>query len=110
MLAEQFVLKEIILRAVAAQRLNRHSQNQQPAVNAIAVPRELRSRRIKGDHDPDAKPEENRHEQDLAEQEYAIQTLRALRNHDYFPKPRRRVRDGGPRSTRGKTGASIMLK
>lgn len=107
MLAQQFVLEEIVLRAIAAQRLDCHSQNQQPAVNAIPVPRQLRSRRIEGDHDPDAEPEEDRHKYDLAEEKNAIQTLRALRNHDYFLKPMRRVRDGSPRSTRGKTGASI---
>jgi hypothetical protein len=63
--------------------------------------------RKKGDHDPDAKPEEDRYEHDLAEQENAIQTLRALRNHDYFPKPMMRVRDGRPHSTLGKTGAAL---
>jgi hypothetical protein len=72
MLAQQFVLEKIVLRAVAAERLDRHSQNQQPAVNAIAAPRQLRSRGIKGDHHPDAEPEKNRHEYDLAEQENAI--------------------------------------
>src|ERR1700676_848120 len=81
MLAQQFVLEEIVLRAVTAQRLDRHSQNQQPAVNAISAPGQFRPWRIKRDHDPDAEPEKNRHERDLAEKENAIQTLGALRNH-----------------------------
>ena len=95
MLAQQFVLEEIILRAVAAQRLDRHSQHQQPAVNAIAAPGEFRAAgRIKGDHDPDAEPEEDGDDEDLAEQENAIETLRALRDHVICREPRVRVRDG----------------
>ena len=107
MLAEQFVRHEIIPGAGAGQRLDRHSQDQQPAVNAIPAPGQFRTLGIKGDHDPDAKPEKDCDEHDLAEQENAIKTLRALRDHCYFPKPMMRVRDGGLCSTRGKTGASI---
>ena len=72
MLAQQLVLEEIIFRPVPAQRLDRHAQDQQSAVNAIALPGQFPSRRIKGDHDPDAEPEKDGHEQDLAEQENAI--------------------------------------
>src|ERR1043166_387928 len=107
MLAQQFVLEKIIFRPVTAERFDQHSQNQQPAVNAVATPGQLRSRRMEGDHDPDPEPEEDRHQHDLAKQENAIQTLRALRNHDYFAKSMRRVRDGGPCSTCGKTGLAI---
>ena len=38
MLAQQFVLEEIIFRTVAAERFERHAQDEQPAINAVASP------------------------------------------------------------------------
>src|SRR5207248_2620047 len=106
-LAEQFILEEIIFRSVAAQGFERHPENKQPAINAVAPPGQLGPRRVKRNHDPDPEPEKDRDDQDLAEQENAIETLRALGDHDYVRLPNLRVRDGRPRSTRGKTGPAI---
>ena len=108
MLTEQFVLQEIVFRTVAAERFERHAQDEQSAIDAVASPGPFRAAGgIKRDHDPDAKIEKNRHERDLAEQENSVETLRSLRNHDYSPMPSLRVRDGRVRSTRGKTGTII---
>ena len=108
MLAQQFVLEEIIFRPVPAERLQRHSQDEQSAINAVASPGPFRpAGRIKRDHYPDAKAEEDRDDHDLAEQENPVETLRSLRHHDYSPMPSLRVRDGRARSTRGKTGTVI---
>src|SRR5688572_25935014 len=82
MLAEQFVLEKIILRAVTAERFERHPQDEQAAVNAVAAPGPFRSAiGIKRHHYPDAQPEEEGDNDDLAEQENAIESLRALRDH-----------------------------
>ena len=85
MLAEQFVLQEIILRSVAAERLQRHARGPATRNKCCSGARSVRRRRrMEGDHDPDAEPEEDRDEDDLAEQEKAIETFRALRDHDYL--------------------------
>ena len=60
----------------------------------IAPPGELAAVGVKGDHDPDAEPEEQGDDDDLAEQEKAVETLRALRDHGYASRQGVRVRDG----------------
>ena len=72
MLAEQLVLQEIVFRTVAAERFDRHAENEQPAIDGVAPPGQLRPRRIKRHQDPDPEPEENRDDQNLAQQEDAI--------------------------------------
>src|SRR5207302_8167852 len=58
--------------------------------------------RVKRDHHPHTEPEKQSDNNDLAEQEKAVETFRALRNHGYDAGVGWRVRDGGVASTRGK--------
>ena len=82
MLPEQFVLQKIIFRSITAQGFQSHAEHEQPAINGVAPPGPLgAARRIKRHHYPDAEPEKQRDHHDLAEQEDAIKTLRALRDH-----------------------------
>src|SRR6266480_248981 len=69
MLTKQFVLQEIIFRAVASERFEKHAEHEHAAVNAVTAPGQVRAGRIKGDQDPDSEPEERRNNGDLAEQE-----------------------------------------
>ncbi|MEY2531637.1 MAG: hypothetical protein QOI96_1722, partial [Verrucomicrobiota bacterium] len=48
------------------------------------------------------------HDQDLAEQEKAVETFRALRNHVYVAGVGVRLRDGSQASTRGKIIADMV--
>ncbi|MEY2525607.1 MAG: hypothetical protein QOE73_378 [Verrucomicrobiota bacterium] len=108
MLPQQFILQEIILRAVARERFQEHSHDEQAAVNAIPAPCQFGAGRIKCDHGPDTNPEKRRHDQDLAEQEKAVETFRALRNHGYVAGVDVRLRDGSQASTRGKIIADMV--
>ena len=81
MLAEQFVLQKIILRSVAAERFERHPENEKPAINTVAAPGQLRAGGVKRHHHPDAEPEQHGDDRDLAQQEDAIKALRALGDH-----------------------------
>ena len=83
MLAEEFALEKISFRTFPAERFTEEADDQHRAINAVATPGKLRALRVKGHHDPDAKPEESRHDCDLAKQKKAIQTLRALGDHGY---------------------------
>ena len=62
-------MQEIIFRAVATQRFHSHSSDEERAVDAVTTPGELRTRRVKCDHHPDAEPKEHRDNRDLAQQE-----------------------------------------
>src|SRR2546423_2911461 len=54
-LAEQFVLKEIIFRPVTAERFERHPEHEKSAINGVTSPGPLGAAgRVKRDHDPDA--------------------------------------------------------
>ena len=81
MLPEQFVLQKIMLRSVAAERLQQHAENEHSAVRAVTLPGQAGGGGVKGCHHPDAKPEEQGDNNDLAEQEKAIKTFRPLRDH-----------------------------
>ena len=81
MLAQKAVLQEIIARAFAAERFNRQAEDEQAAINAVAPPGERRAGRVKGYHDPDADPKQECDENNLTEQEKAMQTFRAMRDH-----------------------------
>ena len=107
MLPEQFVLQKIIFRAATGERFQKDPENKQAAVNAVATPRQLGAGRIEGHHDPDAEPEKGGHDHDLTEQEKAVETFRALRNHGYCAARGVRVRDGGQPSTRAKVGTNM---
>jgi hypothetical protein len=109
MLPEQFVLQKIIVRAAAGERFQKHPQNEQAAVNAVTSPGQLGAGRIKSHHDPDAEPEKRGHDHDLAEEEKAVETFRALRNHGYCAARGVRVRDGGQPSTRAKVGTNMGI-
>ena len=108
MLPQQFVLPKIIFRTAPGQRLQTHSENNQAAVNAVALPGQFRAGRIKSHHDPDAEPEERCDHHDLAEQQKAVETFCALRNHGYCDPIGVRVRDGGQPSTRAKVVANMI--
>ena len=82
-LAQELVLQEIIFRAVAADGFDRHAENEEEAVNAVAAPGQLAAIGVEGDHDPDAEPEKGGDDEDLAEEEKAVEPFRALRNHGY---------------------------
>ena len=62
---QQLVLQKIIFRA--GQCFQNHSDDEHAAVSAIALPGQGGTRRIKGDHEPNADPEKDRHHHDLAE-------------------------------------------
>ena len=109
MLPEQFVLQKIITRAAAGERFQEHPKNEQATVNAVTSPGKLGTGRIKSHHDPDAEPEKCGHHHDLAEEEKAVETFRALRNHGYCAARGLRVRDGGQPSTRAKVGANMGI-
>ena len=82
MLAEQFVLEEIIFRSVTAERFQRHPEDEQAAIDGVTSPGPVGAAgHIKRDHYPNAEKEEDRDENDLAQQKNAIKTLRALRDH-----------------------------
>ena len=83
MLAEEFALEKISFRAFPAERFTEEADDEHRAVNAVATPGKLRALRVKRHHYPDAKPEERRHDPDLAEQKKTIQSLRALGDHGY---------------------------
>ena len=109
MLPEQFVLQKVITRAAAGERFQEHPKNEQATVNAVTSPGKLGTGRIKSHHDPDAEPEKRGHDHDLAEEEKAVETFRALRNHGYCAARGLRVRDGGQPSTRAKVGANMGI-
>ena len=68
---QQFIAPKGILGA--AQRLESHAQDEDAAVNAVTPPGEIfDSRRVKRDHDPYAKPEQQSDDQDLAKYEEAV--------------------------------------
>src|SRR4051794_11708682 len=75
MLEEQLVLQKEILRAVAGERLERHAEEQEHAINRVAAPGEIGPFGIEGDHDPDAEPEQRGDENDLAEKEETVKTF-----------------------------------
>src|ERR1051326_7449247 len=82
-LPEQFVLKEIIFRSVAAERFERHAEHEQRAIDGVTPHGPMRATgRINRHEQPEAEKKEGRDEHDLAEQENTIKTLRALRDHD----------------------------
>ena len=83
MLAEQFALKKISFRTFAAEGFTQKPDNEGCAVDAVAMPGQVRARRIKSDHEPDANPEETSHDRDLAKQKNAIQSLGPLGDHGY---------------------------
>src|SRR5262245_55437245 len=83
MLTEEFALEKIPFRAFPAERFTQEADDEHRAIDAVATPGKLRSLGVKGDHHPDAKPEKNRHDSDLAEQKKTIQSLRALGDHGY---------------------------
>jgi hypothetical protein len=68
-------------------------------------PNELRKQRR--DHDPHPKPKQGCDKYDLAEQENAIQTLRTLRDHFYFPEAMMRVPNDCCCLTRGKISSIL---
>src|SRR5205814_1491129 len=87
----------------------RHAQNEHAAVDAVTSPGQVCDRwRGKGDHDPDAKPKQQRHNENLAKHEDAVETFRPLRNHGYLAGIAERVRDGSASSTRAKVGRHMM--
>ncbi len=83
MLAQQFALEKISLRAFPAERFPEQADDEHRAINAVAPPGELGPFRVKGHHHPDPKPEKPGHDRDLAKQKKAIQSLRALGQHGY---------------------------
>ena len=107
MLPQQFVLQKIISRTAASERFQTHAENEQAAVDAVTSPGQLRARRVKRHHHPNTEPEQKSDDDDLAEQEKAVETFRALRNHGYGAGVRWRVRDGGVASTGGKLGTNM---
>jgi len=109
-LPEQFVLEKIIFRAVTGKRLQKHPEHQHAAVDAVTAPGQFRAGRVKRDHHPDTEPEKKSDNNDLAEQEKAVETFRALRNHGYGAVIGWRVRDGGVASTRGKLVNPMIVR
>lgn len=107
MLPKQLIVQEIVFRAAARKRFQEHSENEQAAVDAVTSPGQFRARRVKRHHYPDTEPEQKSDDDDLAEQEKAVETFRALRNHGYGDGVGLRVRDGGVASTRDKLGANM---
>jgi hypothetical protein len=104
--SEQFVADQVILGP--AERFQSHTQNEHAAINAVTAPRQVcHSGSIKCDHDPDAKPKEQRHDENLAKHEDAVETFGPLRNHGYGSRIVERVRDGSAPSTRAKLGPDI---
>jgi hypothetical protein len=100
MRAKQFILEEKIFRA--AQCFQSQTEHEHSTVNSVSAPGERAALRIKRDHDPDADPEERRHDDDLAKQEEAVKSFRPLREHDYLTALAMRVRDGRAASTRAR--------
>jgi hypothetical protein len=76
---KQFVLEKVILRT--GERFQQHAEDEHPAINTVSAPRKFCARRIKGHHNPDAEPEKTGDHDDLAEQEKARETFRALGDH-----------------------------
>src|SRR5437667_395647 len=82
-MAEEYILQKVIFGAAPGDRFQPDTENDQPAVNAVTPPGELGARagRIERHHHPNAKPEKQGDDHDLAEQEEAVETFRALRDH-----------------------------
>src|SRR4051812_32552229 len=97
---EKFVLEKGILRS--AQSFQSHAEDKHAAVNAVAAPGQFAALGIKRHHDPDPEPESGGYDENLAKQEEAVESFRALREHDYNSPTSMRVPDGGTPSTRAR--------
>jgi len=108
MRSKQFILQKIIFRAT--ERFQEHTENEDAAINAVAPPGQFGTGRVKGDHYPNANPEKQRDNDDLAKQEEAVKTFRPLRDHDYCAWAGMRLPDGQIASTRANLVAPMTSR